>query len=111
MSVPKGLAIARFVILWNKGDIMERDCFNKHLNINARVRAGNARDFTAFKNITRLDTLIKKCCGRNPKLNLRSLDLNNALMEEWQKTLILNAYGCEISIDWALKRLKNGGVR
>lgn len=102
----RDLQIARFVILWNKGDKMERDCFNKHLNIKACVRAGSTKEFTAFANIKRLDTLIEKCCGRNPEINLKMIDLNDALMEEWQKTLILNAYGCKTDIVWALQILK-----
>lgn len=78
----KALKALKRLILKIKEDKMERDCFNKHLGINARVCSGNASDFTAFENITRLDTLIEKCCGRNPKINLRMIDLNKALMEE-----------------------------
>lgn len=85
---------------------MERVKTNRHFNISARIRANTEEEMNAFTRIKSLESLIKKCCGREPAINLRSLDLSQANLKEWQKSLILQCYANQVSINKALQVLK-----
>lgn len=59
----------------------------------------------AFAKITRLDNLIIKCCGNEPSINLREMDVSKSILEGWQNEIIISCYSGTISIDKALKML------
>lgn len=77
---------------------MERIKINKHFNIIAKIRANDEREMSGFLRIKKIETLIKKCCGREPEINLRMIDLEEANLSECEKTLILESYANKISI-------------
>lgn len=84
---------------------MQREVTNKHFNIRAIVRANTPQKIQAFAKIKRLDDLIIKCCGYEPSINLREIDVSKSNLEGWQNETIISCYANTISIDKALKML------
>ena len=93
-------------VYFRKDKKMERIKVNKHFNIIARIRANTEREMNAFTCIKKLETLLKNCCFKEPKIDLRYIDLSQANLKEWEKSLVLQSYACEISVNRALQVLK-----
>ena len=90
---------------------MEIEKTNKHLNITARIRYGDISDVKSFMAIKTFKGFVEKCGGRNPKINLKMWDLSQVELSGDVKFYVGNAFLGDESKEFALKYLKERGIK